>query len=97
MQVGAHAQTSSAADAQKVVEKISQDRGKTEAYCELAKVAPLVDEAKAKNDTKTVNELNPKIVRLVTKLGPEYEALMKGFTPEISSVLMQGAKKTCAK
>ena len=85
------------ADAQNFVETISQNKTKTQAYCDAAHVATQLDEAKAKNDNQKTNELNQKLVPLLTNLGPEYQALLMGYTPEIGRVLADGVKRLCAK
>jgi hypothetical protein len=109
--VRAQAQTPSAAkvtkaDAQKVVEMISGDKAKTETYCDLAKLGAQIDEANEKKDTKKTDELNQKMVELVTKLGPQYTELMDGIqdldpnsqeVQEIGSTLEEAAHKLCAK
>ena len=82
--VCAQAQSPSAAkpskgDAEKVVTIISGDKAKTQAYCDMQKLALQVEEASAKNDGKTVEELSQKIETLEKTLGPEYLALLDGF------------------
>lgn len=103
----AQAQTPSAtkADAQKVVAIIKGDKVKTEAYCDLAKLGVQAKEAKAKNDSKTADELSAKMAELTTKVGPEYLALMSGIqnnpnaqdVQEIGAELSQAAQTLCAK
>ena len=66
-------------DAQKVVTIISGDKAKTQAYCDMQKLALQIDWAHRKNDGKTVNELFQKIETLEKTLGPEYAALLDGF------------------
>jgi len=66
-------------DAEKVVTIISGDKAKTQAYCDMQKLALQVEEASAKNDGKTVEELSQKIETLEKTLGPEYLALLDGF------------------
>jgi predicted transcriptional regulator len=89
------------ADAQKVLKIISDDKAKTQTYCDIIKLG---DEAE-KADEKKADELFQKMDELAKKLGPEYVALMDGLQDinpnsqvgqEIGSVL--GAlDKLCAK
>src|SRR5215469_9311883 len=67
------------ADAQKVVQIITSDKVKTQAYCDLNK---LYDQPKAvhqKTDTRTVERLTIQASELIYKLGPEYLKLMDGL------------------
>jgi hypothetical protein len=77
----AHAQNPkvSKGDAQKVVTIISGDKAKTEIYCEIRKLSEQIEEASAKKDDKTVEELYVKIETLEKTLGPEYVALIDGL------------------
>src|SRR6516164_1047204 len=65
-------------DAQNVVQIITSDKVKTQAYCDLNK---LYDQLKAvqQNDTKTVETLTNEASALIYKLGPEYLKLMDGL------------------
>jgi hypothetical protein len=45
----------------------------------MEKLALRVEEASAKKDSKTVEELSQKIETLEKTLGPEYAALLDGF------------------
>jgi hypothetical protein len=66
-------------DVQKVVTIISGDRVKTKTYCDIQKLSEQIDEASAKKDSKTVEELSQKIDTMEKTLGPEYLALLDGF------------------
>jgi hypothetical protein len=66
-------------DAEKVVTIISGDKAKTKTYCDMEKLALQAEEASAKKDSKTVEELSQKIEILEKTLGPEYAALLDGF------------------
>ena len=66
------------ADAQKVVQIITSDKVKTQAYCDLAKLEDQVEAAAEKNDTKTLESLSRQAEALVDKL-PEYYKLMDGL------------------
>src|SRR5262249_3022915 len=65
-------------DAQKVVTIISSDKVKTQAYCDIQKLAEQMAEAHEKKDSKTVIGLFQKIETLEKTLGPEYAALIDG-------------------
>jgi predicted nuclease with TOPRIM domain len=67
------------ADAQKVVQIITNDKVKTQAYCDLTKLEGEVEAADQKKDTKTLEALNKQAEALVDKLGPEYYKLMDGL------------------
>ena len=81
----AHAQQSgplpkpTTADAQNVVQIITSDKVKTQAYCDLTKLEGQVKAADQKNDTKTLETLSKQAASLVGKLGPEYFNLMDGL------------------
>jgi hypothetical protein len=66
-------------DAQKVGTIISGDKIKTQAYCDIQKLAEQVAEANEKKDSEKVNQLFDKIETLERSLGPEYVALMNGI------------------
>src|SRR6478752_8748791 len=82
--VCAHAQTPSdakvtKADVQRVVKMITDDKAKTQTYCDIAKVGDQINEAEEKKDTKKAEDLSLKMDGLAKKLGPEYGALMDGL------------------
>ena len=64
------------ADAQKVVQIITSDKVKTQAYCDFTKLEDQVKAAAQKNDTKTLEALSRQAESLLDKLGPEYFKLM---------------------
>jgi hypothetical protein len=66
-------------DAQKVGTIISGDKIKTQAYCDIQKLAEQVAEANEKKDSEKVNRLFDKIETLEKSLGPEYVALINGI------------------
>jgi hypothetical protein len=45
----------------------------------MQKLAEQIEEASAKKDAQTVNELSQKVEALEKTLGPEYAALLDGF------------------
>jgi mevalonate kinase len=79
----AHAQSNAPkptkADAQNVVQIITNDKVKTQAYCDLTKLEGQVEAAAQKNDAKTLEALNKQANALLDKLGPEYFKLMDGL------------------
>jgi hypothetical protein len=71
-------------DARKVVTIISGDKAKTQAYCDVQKLALQIEEASKKKDHgKTANELYQKVKILEEILGPEYVAWTDGL-PDIA-------------
>jgi hypothetical protein len=56
------------ADAQNVVQMITSDKVKTQAYCGLTKLEGGVQAANQKNDTKTLEALSKQAEALVDKL-----------------------------
>src|SRR5262249_33990397 len=67
------------ADAQNVVQIVTSDKVKTQAYCDLTKLYDQVEAAQQKTDTKTVEALSKQADALINKLGPEYSKLMDGL------------------
>ena len=67
------------ADAQNVVQIITNDKAKAQAYCDLSKLSDQVEAAGQKNDTKKVETLAKQVDALVAKVGPEYSKLMDGL------------------
>src|ERR1700751_949396 len=67
------------ADAQNVVQIITSDTVKTQAYCDLTKLEGRVKALQQNTDTKTVETLTKRAEALLDKLGPEYFKLMDGL------------------
>jgi hypothetical protein len=67
------------ADAQKVVQIITSDKVKTQAYCDLTKLEGQVKAVQKTTDTKTIEMLTKQAEALIDKLGPEYFKLMDGL------------------
>jgi hypothetical protein len=67
------------ADAQNVVQIITSDRVKSQAYCDFTELEGQVKAADQKNDTKTLEALSKQADALVDKLGPEYFKSMDGL------------------
>jgi hypothetical protein len=96
--------TPTRADAQNVVQIITSDKAKTQAYCDLTKVEGQVRTAEQNNDTKTLEALGKQAEALTDKL-PEYYKLMDGLEKvdpnssegkEFMSIL-SGLDKVCTK
>ena len=93
------------ADAQKVVQIITRDKVKTQAYCDLTKLEGRVKAVQPTTDPKTVEMLTKQAEALVDELGPEYFKLMDGLeqvdprsseAKEFMSILSE-LDKGCAK
>jgi hypothetical protein len=67
------------ADAQIIVLIITNDKAKTQAYCDLNKLYAQVEDGQEKNDFDTVEALTKQADALVDKLGPEYSKMMEGL------------------
>jgi len=67
------------ADAQNVVQVVTSDKVKTQAYCDLAKLFDQIQVAREKNDSNTVQALDKQLLPLVDKLGPEYAKVIEGM------------------
>jgi ABC-type transporter Mla subunit MlaD len=67
------------ADVQKVVQIITNDKAKTQAYCDLNKLYDQMQTADQKNDSKAVETLGKQADALAGKLGPEYNNMMDGL------------------
>src|SRR6516162_5862753 len=84
----AHAQQSSPqpnvpkptkADAQNVVQIVTSDKVKMQAYCDLNKLFDQIQVAKKENDSDTIQALGKQVFPLVDKLGPEYLKVIGGL------------------
>ena len=67
------------ADARNVVQIITSDKVKTQAYCDLTKLEGQVKAVQQNTDPKTVETLTKQAEALIDKLGPEYFKLMDGL------------------
>ena len=67
------------AAAQNVVQIITSDKVKTQAYCDFTKLEGQVKAAEQKNDANTLDALSRQAESLLDKLGPEYFKLMDGL------------------
>ena len=74
----AQAQQPNAAElAQKVVSIISDDKAKTQTYCQILDLSDELDQADPQKDREKAEKLSQKINELQKKLGPEYLALLE--------------------
>jgi len=67
------------ADAQKVVQTISNDKAKLQAYCELVKLEDQMAKDEEGNDTKAIDALVAKADALAQQIGPEYVKIVEGL------------------
>jgi hypothetical protein len=65
--------------AKEVVQIITSDKVKTQAYCDLTKLEGQVKAVDQTTDPKTVEMLTKQAEGLIDKLGPEYFKLMDGL------------------
>ena len=79
------------ADAQKVVQTISSDKTKLQAYCELGKLQDQMEKAEEGNDTKAVDALVAKADALGQQIGPEYLRIVEGLE-EVDPSSAEGQK-----
>jgi len=93
------------ADVQNVVQIISSDKAKTQAYCNLSKLYDQIEAAEQKNDSNTTQALTKQADALVANLGPEYPKMIEGLEQvdltsgegkEFLSIL-SGLDKLCSK
>jgi len=80
---------------QNVIQIITDDKVKTEQYCDVEKLAWQIAEAEQKQDTKRVEELTKQADDLADKIGPEYVAMMDGL-PQIHENSSEGKQITAA-
>ena len=66
-------------DAQKIVQAVSSDKTKLQAYCELGKLQGQIEQAEEKNDTKALEALGSKVDSLERQVGPDYAKLVDGL------------------
>jgi hypothetical protein len=78
-------------DAQKVVQTISNDKTKLQAYCELGRLQDQMEKAEEGNDTKAVEALFAKADALAQQIGPEYMKIVEGLE-EVDPSSAEGQK-----
>ena len=67
------------ADVQNVVQIVTADKAKTQAYCDLTKLYDQIEAAEQKNDSDTIQALTKQADALVANLGPEYSKMIEGL------------------
>jgi hypothetical protein len=67
------------ADAQNVVQIVTTDKVKTQAYCDLTKLYDQIEAAEQKTNSDTIQALTKQADALIDKLGPEYSKLIDGL------------------
>jgi hypothetical protein len=67
------------ATVQKVVQMISGDKAKVQAYCEIGKLQDQMEQASKKKDNKTLEALGAKVDTLAQQIGPDYVKVMDGL------------------
>ena len=64
---------------QKVVQMISSDKAKLQAYCDIGKLQDQMEQASKKKDNKTLEALGAKVDALAQQIGPDYVKVMDGL------------------
>ena len=67
------------ADVQKVVQIVSTDKAKSQAYCSLAKLEDQMGALDPQKDEKKLEALSNQADEVAEKIGPEYVSLMDGL------------------
>jgi hypothetical protein len=67
------------ADVRNLVQTISSDKTKLQAYCELGKLPDQLQKAEDRNHTKAVDALVAKADPLAQQIGPEYLKIVEGL------------------
>ena len=92
-------------DVQNVVQIVTTDKVKTQAYCDLTKLYNQIEAAEQKEDSDTIKTLTKQADGLVANLGPEYLKVIEGLDQvdltssegkEFMSIL-SGLDKLCTK
>ena len=92
-------------DVQNVVQAISSDKAKTQAYCDLSKLNDQIAAAQRTNDTNNVETLTKQADALVASLGPQYSKMIEKLAEvdltsrkgnELSAIIL-GLDKLCTK
>jgi hypothetical protein len=87
---GDHAPKPTLADAQKVVQTISNIR-QLQVYCEMGKLEDQMAKAGEANDTRAVEALLAKSDALAQQIGPEYSRIVEGLE-EVDPSSAEGPK-----
>ena len=73
------------ADVQRVVDTITADRSKVQAYCEIVSLDDQIADAEQKRNEKRVAELSRKADERAKKLGREFTTMMASFQQIVPS------------
>jgi len=91
------------ADVQNVVQIISSDKAKAQAYCDLSKLSDQIAAAQQTSDTNNVETLTNQADALVANLGPQYSKMIEKMGEidltsskgnELSAIIL-GLNKLC--
>ena len=74
-----HAPKPTLADVQSVVQTISNDKAKLQAYCELGKLRDEMEKAEEANDDKAIDALVARANAVAKQIGPEYLGIVEGL------------------
>ncbi len=104
-QGGARVPKPSKADVQKVVQIVTGDKAKSQAYCDLSKLNDEMMAADQKQDEKALDALGNQADALIDQIGPEYSTMMDGLdqvdpdSPEGKEyeAILSGLDKLCTK
>ena len=74
-----HAPKPTMEDVQKLVQAISSDKAKLQAYCDMDKLQDQMEKAEEEDDTRAIDELLAKADTLEHKLGPDCARITEGL------------------
>jgi hypothetical protein len=74
-----HAPKPTMEDVQKLVQAISSDKAKLQAYCDMDKLQDQMEKAEEEDDSKAIDELLAKADTLEQKLGPDFARITEGL------------------
>jgi hypothetical protein len=85
----------SAAEVQKLVDRIKNDKKKFSLYCELLKVQEGYQTFAERQDDPRLKELDRRTEELTKKLGPDFARIAGSDLDEEGDALFAGLAKTC--
>jgi len=80
-------------EAQKLIQAITSDKTKLQAYCEIGQLQGQIDKAEEKNDSKALYALFAKLDSLEQQVGSDYTRIMGGLG-EVDPSSAEGQKFT---
>ena len=80
-------------EAQKLIQAITSDKTKLQAYCEIGQLQNQIDKAEEKNDSKALYALFAKLDSLEQQVGSDYTRIMGGLG-EVDPSSAEGQKFT---